>query len=289
METQWPLVIFTLFVCMSCGTAGITAFLSLQGKNEKLTLPAIVTSLAALALGGIGSFTHLQHWERIFNGFGHITSGITQELIGVVVMGILLVVWLAMARTGKETPKAFAIVVIVAAIAMVCATAHSYMMPARPAWGFGLLLFYVANGLMLGSVTVWILSLALKDEEASSASATFVFTASIVQLVADLAYAAVAATCTFSDFGYYADPTSMTTAPTHITSLLDVMVSGPAAGMLWGSLLCATAAIALSFLAKKGTSSALPMALVTAVAAFAGSLMFRVLIYIVGYSVVLLY
>ncbi len=36
---------------------------------------------------------HLQHWERIFNGFGHITSGITLEFIGVIVFMICLAVF----------------------------------------------------------------------------------------------------------------------------------------------------------------------------------------------------
>lgn len=288
METQWSLVIFTLFVCLSCGTAGFAALLSLQGKGEKIAMPAVITSVVALAVGGLGSFTHLQHWERIFNGFGHITSGITQELIGVVVMGVLLVVWFAMLKTGKGTPKALAIVVVVASIAMVCATAHSYMMPARPAWGIGLLAFYLANGILLGAASVWILGIVAHDEDVSSAGAQFSFIGSIVQLVADAVYVAAAAMCTFSNFGYYADPTTMTTAPTHITSLMDVMVAGPAAGMFWGSIVCALIVAALAFLGRKNAASA-PVAGACALVALAGSTLFRVLIYIVGYSMVLLY
>ena len=81
METQWPLVIFTLFVCLTCGTLGGMSILALKGQGRNLQMTALITSAVSLVVGGIGAFLHLEHWERIFNGFGHITSGITQELI----------------------------------------------------------------------------------------------------------------------------------------------------------------------------------------------------------------
>jgi anaerobic dimethyl sulfoxide reductase subunit C (anchor subunit) len=62
--------------------AGLLAGL---GKAREIQIPATVVSLVAVILGGIASFLHLEHWGRIFNRFGHLTSGITQELIGIVV------------------------------------------------------------------------------------------------------------------------------------------------------------------------------------------------------------
>ena len=75
METQWPLVIFTLFVCLTCGTLGGMSILALKGQGRNLQMTALITSAVSLVVGGIGAFLHLEHWERIFNGFGHITSG----------------------------------------------------------------------------------------------------------------------------------------------------------------------------------------------------------------------
>ena len=86
METQWPLVIFTLFVCITCGLLGSMSILALKGRGRDLQMTGLVTSVVCLVVGGIGAFLHLEHWERIFNGFGHITSGITQELIGCVAL-----------------------------------------------------------------------------------------------------------------------------------------------------------------------------------------------------------
>ena len=102
METQWPLVIFTFFVCVTCGLLGSMSVLALKGQGRDLQMTALVASAVSLVIGGIGSFLHLQHWERIFNGFGHITSGITQELIGCVVLAILIVVWFVMLRGSKN-------------------------------------------------------------------------------------------------------------------------------------------------------------------------------------------
>ena len=58
-----------------------------------------------LAAGGIAVFFHLEHWERIFNGFGHLTSGITQELIAIVVLAVVAVVYLVYLRRGDDGAK----------------------------------------------------------------------------------------------------------------------------------------------------------------------------------------
>ena len=148
-------------------------------------MPALATSIVALLLGGIGSFTHLQHWERIFNGFGHITSGITQELIGVVVMGVVFVAWIVVLRRGKGMPKALAGITIAASVLMVVATAHSYLMPARPAWGIALVAFYLANAFVLGAVAVWIVGIVVHDDDAEKTGLSFTVAGSVVQLAAD--------------------------------------------------------------------------------------------------------
>lgn len=43
-----------------------------------------------------------RHWERIFNGFGHLTSGITQELIAIVVLAAVAVAYLVMLRKSDD-------------------------------------------------------------------------------------------------------------------------------------------------------------------------------------------
>lgn len=289
MEAQWPLIIFTLFVCLTCGIMGAISVLTLRGQGEKLQLTSVIVSAVSLVIGGLGAFLHLEHWERIFNGFGHITSGITQELIGCVVLGILLIVWFVMARGGKSVPKALAWVTLIASVAMVCATAHSYLMPARPAWGLALLVFYLTNACLLGPVALWIIASVKKDAEAEKSSIQMTFIGSILQLAGAAVYAFAVATATFANYGHYADPTSMTTAPTHIDSLANLMLMGDGAIMFWSSIVCMAVALACTIAAKRKAEASKTFMVVVLIVAVAASLLFRVLIYILGYPIVLMY
>lgn len=289
METQWPLVIFTLFVCLTCGTLGGMSILALKGQGKDLQMTSLVTSAVSLVVGGLGAFLHLQHWERIFNGFGHITSGITQELIGCVALAIVMVAWFVTLRGDKPVSKVLAWATIVVAALMVAATAHSYFMPARPAWGLALVVFYLGNACLLGAVTIWLISILKKDETTEATGIQLTFIAAIVQFVADMVFVIACAMANIAQYGHYADPTSMTTAPTHIDSLLNTMVTGAGAPMFWGSIICIVVAAACAFAAKKKVGVSKTLMVVVAIAALATSVMFRVLIYQLGYPVVLLY
>ena len=157
MELQWPLILFTTFVAWSAGLFGAQGAVALAGEGRRAQMPALIGSAALLAVGGIAVFFHLEHWERIFNGFGNPTSGITQELACIVVVGVLMVVAFVMLRRGAgdgaaagaangeagraagddgapALPKWLAALMIAAAALLVLVTGHSYMMAARPAW-----------------------------------------------------------------------------------------------------------------------------------------------------------
>ena len=108
MELQWPLILFTTLTAWGCGVLGGAGALALKGAGKKSQQLLAILSCVLLAVGGIAVFFHLQHWERIFNGFGHITSGITQELIGCVALAIVIVAWFVVLRGGKPVPKALA-------------------------------------------------------------------------------------------------------------------------------------------------------------------------------------
>ncbi|RDB76175.1 dimethyl sulfoxide reductase anchor subunit family protein [Eggerthella lenta] len=289
METQWPLVIFTLFVCLTCGTLGDMSILALKGQGRNLQMTALITSAVSLVVGGIGAFLHLEHWERIFNGFGHITSGITQELIGCVALAIVIVAWFVVLRGGKPVPKALAWATLAVAVLMMVATAHSYLMPARPAWGLALVAFYLGNACLLGAAAVWLISILKKDEAVEATGIQLTFIAALVQIVADVVFVIACAMAKIAQFGYYADPTSMTTAPTHVDSLMTVMVSGAGAPMFWGSIVSVIVAAACAFVAKKKVGASKTLMVVAAIGALATSVMFRVLIYQLGYPVVLMY
>ena len=102
MELQWPLILFTTLTAWGCGVLGGAGALALKGAGKKSQQLLAILSCVLLAAGGIAVFFHLQHWERIFNGFGHITSGITQELIAIVVFVVIAVAYFVMARKSDD-------------------------------------------------------------------------------------------------------------------------------------------------------------------------------------------
>ena len=140
MELQWPLILFTTFVAWSAGLFGAQGVAVLTGEGKRAQMPALIGSVVLLAIGGIAVFFHLEHWERIFNGFGNPTSGITQELVCIVVMAVLMVALFVMLRKSEGVPDAvaapkwLAVLMIIASVVTVLVTGHSYMMEARPAW-----------------------------------------------------------------------------------------------------------------------------------------------------------
>ena len=75
MELQWPLILFTTLLAWAAGVFGAQCLYALRGQGTRAQMPALITSAVLLVVGGIAVFFHLEHWERIFNGFGHITSG----------------------------------------------------------------------------------------------------------------------------------------------------------------------------------------------------------------------
>ena len=157
MELQWPLILFTTLVAWSAGLFGTQALMAVFGVGKRAQVPAWVASAVLLAAGGIAVFFHLEHWERIFNGFGHLTSGITQELIAIVVLAVVAVAYLVLMRKsddGASVPKWLAWVAVALSVVLVAVMAHSYTMAARPAWDSVLWILYVlGNACVLGPAT----------------------------------------------------------------------------------------------------------------------------------------
>ena len=166
MEIQWPLILFTFFNCLAGGIFLMQGILTLSGKGKAMQLASCISAIVALAIGGLSVFFHLQHPLRMLNGFGHITSGITIELIFVIVFAIAVVLYFLMMRRSEEgvAPKWCAVLAIVVSLALPFATGDSYLMSAIPVWDTMLLpLYYVVATVMLGGLAA-ILAQVLKEE-----------------------------------------------------------------------------------------------------------------------------
>lgn len=292
MELQWPLIVFTTLVAWSAGLFGTQALMAAFGVGKKAQVPAWIASAVLLAVGGIAVFFHLEHWERIFNGFGHITSGITQELIAIVVFVIVAVAYFVMARKsadGGTLPKWMAVLAIVISVVLAAVCAHSYMMPARPAWNSVLeVLSIVGAACLLGPATVAV-ALAAKGEDAAELGAPAVV-GSAVGAVCTAAYAAYVqmSAGSFTEVGCYFDPTHPTKAMVDAGAAI-----GDQAALLWLGAVAIGAIVPLAccLLAKKkgGAASWKLFGAVAIIAALAGAICLRVAFYGAGLSVFMFY
>lgn len=318
MELQWPLILFTTFVAWSAGLFGAQGAAALAGEGRRAQMPALVGSAALLAVGGVAVFFHLEHFERIFNGFGNPTSGITQELVCVVVVGALMVVAFVMLRqgaaatagagtggpatapkaggsastaTGQDAPampKWLAVLAIAATALLVLVTGHSYMMAARPAWD-SLLgpLTLLGAACAAGPLTFAAIEAAL-DGSVGKAVSLVAIAGSAANLVLSAAYLAVMETSTasYTDVGFYYDPTHPT------AGMVDVAALSPFAGESVAMVVVAVVAAAapvVCALAGRRTGNWKAWGCVGAACAVIGAVALRMAFYSVGASVYLFY
>ena len=292
MELQWPLILFTTLTAWACGTFSAQGVLALKGAGKKSQQLLVIVSVVLLALSGIAVFFHLQHWERIFNGFGHITSGITQELIAIVVFVVVAVAYFVMARKSEDggtLPKGMAWVAIAISVILAAVCAHSYMMPARPAWDSVLeVLSIVGAALLLGPATCAVV-LAAKGEDAGACGLPAV-AGSAIGAVCAAAYALFIqlSAGAFSQVGYYFDPTHPTKAVVDAGATLACQ-----APLLWLGAVIVGAVVPLVccvMARKKGDAASWKLfGGVAVVAALIGAVCLRVAFYNVGLSVFMFY
>ena len=212
MELQWPLIIFTTFIAWSAGVFGMQGLLAARGTAFKAQMPTLITAFVIMVVGGIAVFFHLEHWERIFNGFGHITSGITQELIGIIVMVVVMVVYFAQLRQRNDgtVAKWCGVLAVVIAVVLVVAMGHSYMMDSRPAWNSVVqVLSLLGASCVLGPATVAACMACCGDDPA--ALSPFVLIGSVVNAITGLGFMLVMGSAQdfYASLGYWYDPTQI--------------------------------------------------------------------------------
>ncbi|MCD8200290.1 MAG: hypothetical protein LUD25_05015, partial [Coriobacteriaceae bacterium] len=244
MELQWPLILFTTFVAWSAGTFGAQCLLAFDGKIKKAQIPCWIVAAVLLVASGIAVFFHLQHWERIFNGFGHLTSGITQELIMIAVLAIVAIIYLVLmlrSKDGRTAPKWICVVGIVAAAVLCCVMANSYAMPARPVWDSAFWIIYVlCNALAVGPFTVAIVLVFSKDDHAPITLPAVI--GSICGLVSAVAYAIYiqASSGRFAEVGYHIDPTDPTATMVSPDTVVTAFTGGQGVLVILGAIVIGT-------------------------------------------------
>ena len=299
MELQWPLILFTTLVAWSAGLFGTQALMAVFGVGKRAQVPAWVASAVLLAAGGIAVFFHLEHWERIFNGFGHLTSGITQELIAIVVLAVVAVAYLVLMRKsddGASVPKWLAWVAVALSVVLVAVMAHSYTMAARPAWDSVLWILYVlGNACVLGPAT-FLLVLAAggpgdqpadRAADAGAPAGRTALAGAALNALAALAFAIFLqlSAGSFADVGLYFDPTHPTKAMADAAATV-----ASQAPLLWLGAVAVGAIVPLAaaFMGRR-TGSWKLWAPAAIIAALVGAVCMRVVFYNLGLSVFMFY
>lgn len=287
MELQWPLILFTTLAAWSVGIFGTQSILAYKGEAKKSQMICWILAAILLAASGIAVFLHLEHWERIFNGFGHITSGITQELIAIVVLAIVAIIYLVMLRKsedGGSVPKWCAICGIVIAVVLDCVMAHSYMMAARPAWNSIVeILSIVGASCILGPATVSIVE-EMKDGQVSALDAMCNLIGSIVAAVTSIGYLIVMAMANgqFTQIDYYIDPVHPTAGMNDVSAITPF--GSGSVGLSVATIVCALIPIACAYMGKK-TGKWKMWSAIGLVAALVCAICLRVVFYQMGASV----
>lgn len=295
MELQWPLILFTTFVAWCAGLFATQGILAIKGEGRESQMTAWIVSAVLLVVGGISVFFHLEHWERIFNGFGHITSGITQELIAIVLLAVVAVIFLVFLRKSDDEhpiPKWVGALAVVFSVILLVVMAHSYMMPSRPVWDSVLwILFVLGNACVLGPATMAVI-LSMKGEECSIISPLAVG-GSLVNAVATVLYTVGMQLSggSFAQIEYYYDPTEP------MKKVIDPAVAtnvfgGDQMALVWIGIIVigALAPLALSAIAAKGKATVWKVyGVAVVVAGLVGAICMRVLFYELGISFFLFY
>ena len=289
MELQWPLILFTTFMAWAAGLFGSQALAAAFGQAKKAQLTAVIASALLLAIGGVSVFFHLIHWERIFNGFGHLSSPITQELIAIAVFIVMVVVYFIFLRRSEDrtsVAKWVAWLAVIVSLALVVVVARSYLMAARPVWNSVTWITYsVGNSLLLGPATLAVI-MAFKGDTDFKKVGIWALVAVVLGLVFAVVYAFSAqnAGSTFTNVGQYFDPTHPTKAIADIEAAV-----GDQSLLLWAVAVLVGAALPViaAFFAwrKAGANTWKLCGTLIVICAIVGAIAMRVVFYNLGHSV----
>ncbi len=270
--------------------SNLRAALAEPPHAKKSQVPAWVASAVLLAAGGIAVFFHLEHWERIFNGFGHLTSGISQELIAIVALAVVAMAHLAMMRRsedGATVPKWLCWLSVAACAVLVAVMAHSYTMAARPAWDSVLWILYVlGNACALGPCTMALIMAAAESKgEPAVRAAGAAALAGTALAAAAFAASLQASAGSFAEVGFYFDPTRPTAGMADAASAVAAQ-----APLLWAGAVLVGGALPLAaaFMGRRSGNWKLWGAVAVA-CALVGAITLRVVFYELGLSVFMFY
>lgn len=289
MEIQIPLVLFTTLLAWSAGIFASQGIFAIKKQGAKCQMECLIAALVTLAVGGIAVVFHLAQPLHIFNGFGNPTSGITQELVAIVLLGIWMVVYFVMIRQSDDgnVPAWCGAIAIVLALVLDCVMSHSYMMESRPAWNNIMqIVSIVGASCMAGPATVALIA-AIKGDECSIAK-PLVAAGAVIGAAVNVVYLFVmnSVASQFVDLGNYFDPTHPNHAMQSVSNVSIFAAGSIAPTIVTIAALIAVVAAALIG-AKKGEWKV--WGVVVVVAALVAAFALRVTFYTMGHAALMFY
>ncbi len=154
MAIQWPLLMFSVFLGAASGIMIFLGIGEIRGTFKKVRFPLSLIALILLAVGGCASALHLGHIDRALYILGNVGSAFSRELFAVGFTGLMTLIYVILSRKDYPGPtKVFGILAAIGGVLLPIIAGASYMMPARPAWdSFALPLMYLGTGVGMGFV-----------------------------------------------------------------------------------------------------------------------------------------
>lgn len=298
MDIQWPLVFFTLFVGLGCGTfVASIALTEWCGKERQIRTVSSIIALVAFAVGGFSSTMHLGHAERMFGALGHPTSGIFMESTMIALVGFDIIIYLlALKRNASEqTCKVIGTIGALLAVVLAFSNGDAYVMAARPAWNTLLLpVNYVASAAVMGCFSISVLITRTKtfaaDETVTVAAEETAATTTVGSAKATIKRATLIA-LTIQTLLLVAYLIHIAVAPyPDVTRSVTRILVGNLALFFWGGLvlfgLIIPATLMKKFCTKKAESiSPLTSVKLGLVCVLVAGVAFRVLMFSIGSSI----
>jgi anaerobic dimethyl sulfoxide reductase subunit C (anchor subunit) len=259
METQWPLVLFSLLAGGGAGTFAFAGLSGFFGATKKVRFIAAIIALVLLVVGGVFSIFHLGHPASVMSAVTNILSfsGISVELLLLGLSAVVVIIYVAIInREGLESAaNIVGVIGVVLALVFTYALGSSYLIESQLTWNSPTLaLSYMTSALALGGFLFLSIAAALKEDAALVKKVGIIaLVIAVLQIIAFVAYGA------FVGFGK-----------------VDAVIFWGGAVVV-GSLVPVIAGAVVAF--KDNTAA---LAYVSLIAVFVGGIAIRVLMWAVG-------
>jgi anaerobic dimethyl sulfoxide reductase subunit C (anchor subunit) len=136
---EWPLVVFTVAIQLSCGLAMAAAFADFRASRPVMMRPAGMAVFPVSALGLLTSLLHLGRPLSAFKAIRNLAgSRLSLEVVlTILFVGVALIYSNAWRKDIRQGRAALGIAAGILGLGSVISSSLIYMLPSRPVWNSG--------------------------------------------------------------------------------------------------------------------------------------------------------